>query len=427
MKTVDTHDQTPSPAPSPHRAPNRRPLITAFVVLVAFGAAAATVVQWKKKATDDSAVVAKLDEHDAEHSEEAPNRVRLTEAAFATAQIEVQLVQPGTPAMTSPGLDVPGQVEFDPRRVAIISPRTAGRIEQLAAVEGDQVSTGQTVALLNSKEFLTAENDLQLATRRAALLSGGPDAQGAAALVQAARRRLTLLGVTAGEIERVERGGEPALHLPVTAPFSGSITRAHAIQGQAVDAGAPIFTMADPSAIDVIAEVPERSVPMVRVGQAATVTLAALPTQPLAGRVERIRNELNPETRTVRTVIHVSNSTGQLRPGMFAMVRLAVPSSAYSELRTSADSSRPERLLTIPESAVVTDGDRQYVFVQVAPMTFERREVQIAPLAPPGSSVANSAFVLVRGGVEAGERVVTRGAFTLKSELAKAGLGEHGH
>jgi len=423
MKPANTQDQNDS------TAPRRRPrtLAIAFVALVVLGAAAGAVIQWKKQPTKNVTAVARPDEHEGEHSEDGPKQVKLTEAAFATAQIEVQPVTPGTPAMTSPGLDVPGQVEFDPRRVAIISPRTAGRIEQLASVEGDHVGAGQTVALLNSKEFLTAENDLQLATRRAALLSGGPDAQGAAALVQAARRRLTLLGVTMGEIERVERGGEPALHLPVTAPFSGSITKAHAIQGQAVEAGAPIFTMADPSAIDVIAEVPERSVPMVRVGQVATVTLAALPTQPFAGRVERIRNELNPETRTVRTVIHVSNSTGQLRPGMFAMVRLAVPSSAYPELRTSADSNGTHQLLTIPESAVVTDGDRQYVFVQVAPMTFERREVQIAPLAPPGSSVANSAFVLVRSGVKMGERVVTGGAFTLKSELAKAGLGEHGH
>ena len=83
-------------------------------------------------------------------------------------------------------------------------------------------------------------------------------------------------------------------------------------------------------------------------------------------------------------------------------------------------------MLTIPESAVVTDGDKRYVFVQTGPRQFERREVETSPVAPPGSSMVNSAFVLVRSGLRAGERVVTRGAFTLKSELAKAGLG-HDH
>ena len=408
------------------RDPRLKWLIGALV-LAALATFAIMVRSGDDASRPGTATTAEGEEHADEHGEEKARPVKLTQAAFATAQIQVQPVQLGAPALTSPGLEVPGQVEFDPRRVAIISSRTDGRIERLAAVEGDRVGGGQVVALLNSKEFLTAENDLQLAVRRAALLSGGPDAQGAGSLVQAARRRLTLLGVPASEIARVERGGEPALHLPVVAPFSGSIIKANAMSGQAVEAGEPIFTIADPSAVDVIAEVPERSVPMIRVGQAASVTLAALPTTPFTGRVERVRNELTAETRTVRAVIHVSNSSGQLRPGMFAMVRLAVPSSAYPELRVAGESTARELLLTIPESAIVTDGQRQYVFVQVAPLTFERREVQTAPLAPPGSSVVNSAFVLVRGGLKAGEQVVTRGAFTLKSELAKAGLGEHGH
>lgn len=407
----------------------RDPRVRWFALALAIVLVAAVVIAVRRP--KDMAAPAQTagegEHHEDEHDKGEAGPVKLTQEAFATAQIQVEPARLGTAAQTSPGLEVPGQVEFDPRRVAIISARTAGRIERLAAVEGDRVNGGQVVAMLNSKEFLTAENDLQLAVRRAALLSGGPDAQGAAALVQAARRRLTLLGVPASEIARVERGGEPALYLPIVGPFSGSISKAHVMAGQAVEAGEPIFTIADPSAVDVIAEVPERSVPMIRVGQAASVTLAALPTIPFGGTVERIRSELTAETRTVRAIIHVSNSTGQLRPGMFAMVRLAVPSSAYPERRVAGESTSREVLLTIPEAAVVTDGDRRFVFVQIAPLTFERREVQTAPLAPPGSSVANSAYLLVRGGLKAGEQVVTRGAFTLKSELAKAGLGEHGH
>lgn len=360
-----------------------------------------------------------------DQADETPKRVTLTQAGFATAQIQVETVKPGSAAIASPGLEVPAQIEFDPRRIAVVSPRVDGRIEQLSVVEGDRVRAGQVVALLNSKDYLVAQSDVQQATRRATLLSGGPDAAGAEALADAARRRLTLLGVPTSEIARLASGGEPGLFLPVVAPIDGSVMKGHLLAGQAVHAGDPIFTIADLSVVDVTAEVPEQSLSMVRVGQAAQVRLAAFPATPFAGNVERLREELNPETRTVRAVIHVTNSNGQLRPGMFASVRLSVPSSAFPDARRS-DGAAPA-VLTIPESAVVTDGDRRYVFVQVGPMTYERREVEIAPLAPPGSSVVNTAFVLVRAGLKAGETIVTRGAFTLKSELAKAGLGEPGH
>lgn len=396
--------------------------IAAVILAIILGATGIVLTQ--RRSGDRVNASVRVAQAQDDHTDEAAARiVTLTEASLATAQIQIQPVTIGAAALATPGLDVPAQVEFDPRRVAVVSPRTDGRIERLTVVEGDRVSAGQVLALLNSREFLVAQSDLQQATRRAALLAGGPDAAGASALVQAARRRLALLGVSDTEIARVEGGGEAGLYLPLAAPFNGSVVRAHMLTGQAVRSGDPLFTVADLSVVDVIAEVPERSLPMVRVGQGASVILAAFPAEPFGGRVERLRDELNPETRTVRAVIHVSNTNGRLRPGMFASVRLSVAGNAYTPLRARGELDPV--MLTIPESAVVTDGEKRYVFVQIAPRTYERREVQIAPLAPPGSSVVNSDFVLVRAGLNAGEQVVTRGAFTLKSELAKAGLGEH--
>lgn len=366
------------------------------------------------------------EEPDDHAAEKGPQKVTLTPAAYTTAQIQVDVVRAGT-AMANTGLEVPAEVEFDPRRIAVISPRVDGRIEQLAVVEGDRVAAGQVVALLNSKDYLIAQSDLQQATRRATLLSGGPDAGGAQALVQAARRRMAILGVSEAEINRLAGGGEPGTFLPLVAPISGNVMKAHLLSGQAVTAGEPVFTVADLSEVDVVAEIPERSLSLVSIGRNASVTVAAFSSMQFAGTVERLRNELNPETRTVQAVIHVGNSAGQLRPGMFATVRIAVPASALPQVQAPAGDSPLAPVVTIPESAVVTDGDKRYVFVQIAPFTFERRDVLTAPMAPPGSSIATSTFVIVREGLKAGERIVTRGAFVLKSELAKAGLGEHGH
>ena len=363
---------------------------------------------------DRPATVAVGDKNAEGEGENKAARVRLTPAAFATAQIAVQAVTSTSASAAGEGLDVPGQVELDPRRVALVSPRVAGRIERLAAVEGDRIGNGQVVAQLYSAEYLTAQSDLTQAERRARLLGGTPDESGARALAEAARRRLRLMGVTDDEIARIAGGGEPLATLALRAPIAGSITESHVLPGAAVEAGAPVFTVADLSVVDVVAEVPEAALPSVRVGQRATIGISAYPGMRFAGNVERLRDALNPETRTVRAVIHVDNPSRTLRPGMFASVRLAV--SAGQEAGSAGS------VMVIPESAIVTDGERRYVFVEVGERTYERREVRIAALAPVGSSAPQSVSVAVLDGLRAGERVVVRGAFTLKSELAKASL-----
>lgn len=350
------------------------------------------------------------------HGEGEADRVALSPAAFTTAQIRVQPVATVAASAEGEGLDVPGQVELDPRRVSLVSSRLDGRIERLSAVEGDRVAAGQVVAQLFSADYLTAQSDLTQSERRAQVLAGTPDEPGARALAEAARRRLRLMGVPDGEIRRVAAGGEPAATLALRAPISGSIMEGHVLAGAAVEAGAPVFTVADLSVVDVVAEVPERALPTVRVGQRATIGIAAYPSMRFAGEVERLRDALNAETRTVRAVIHVPNGNRTLRPGMFASVRLQV--SAREAVGVTGT------VLTIPEAAIVTDGERRFVFVETGERAFERREVRVAPLAPPGSATPQGGSVVVLDGLRAGERVVVRGAFILKSELAKASLSD---
>ena len=396
----------------------------AFALLAAF---ACTNDGEPNSAAGDSAPAVTEDDHaEEEGHEEGTDRVTLSEAAYQTARIAMDVATPHGGAGTAEALVVPGQVEFDPRRVALISSRVAGRIERLTVVEGDRVGAGQTVALLYSPVYVTAQSDLGQAAKRASVLAGTADAQGAAALVDAARRRLRALGASQSEIARLEAGGEPSNYLPIAAPFAGRIMEAHTLTGAAVEAGQEIFNLADLSVVDVVAEVPERSLPLVVVGQRATIGIAAYPSMRFDGRVERLRGELNPETRTVRAVIHVPNPSGRLRPGMFATVELQVSAAAVAR-ETGASAASTVGLISIPESAVVSEGERRFVFVEVGPRTFERREVEVASLAPPGSATPVGNRVVVRRGLNAGDRVVVEGAFILKSELAKAGLGEHGH
>lgn len=345
-----------------------------------------------------------------EKAEKAPsNRVTLGEEAARTARILVETPHRESVSSAEGGLDVPGQIEFDPARVAVISPRTSGRLERLLVVPGDRVSAGQTVALVQSPTFSTAQNDLLQATRRLELLRGTPDESGARALRDAARRRLALVGVGASAIDRLEAGTEPSALLAVSAPFSGSIIEAQALAGQAVEAGTSLFKLADLSAVNVAADVPERALRTVRVGQGASIRVAGAPQTVYAGRVTRVSDVLDSEKRTVKALITVSNSGRALKPGMFATVTLKSGGSATTQA------------LTLPAESVVTDGESRYVFVEVAPRTYERRSVAIAPSAVVGGGPATSR-VTIADGVALTDRVVVRGAFTLKSELGKASL-----
>lgn len=350
------------------------------------------------------------------HDEAETKAVTLSGDAFRTAGIETAAVRASAAESTGDHLEVPGEVEVDPRRIAVVSSRTSGRLESLLVIAGEQVEQGQTVATLYTPEYFIAQADLQQAERRVAVLAATADAAGARALADAARRRLRLLGAAEGEVTRVAAGGEVAATLAISAPLSGSILESHVLAGSAVESGQPIFTVADLSVVDVIAAVPERSIALVRAGQRASVTIAALPGVRFEGSVERLKDALNTETRTVHAVIHVPNVGRRLRPGMFATVSLQVSTRESLGARGT--------VLTIPSSAVVSDGEQRFVFVETGERTFERRDVRLAAMAPAGSTGAQSDRVVVMDGLRAGERVVTRGAFTLKSELAKASLSD---
>lgn len=348
------------------------------------------------------------------------DRVTLTEAAVRNAAIMTEPVHVETDATVNGGITIPGQVEFDPARVAVISPRTAGRLERLLAVPGQRVTAGQTVALLYSPAFIAAQTDFVQATRRSDGLAGTTDADGAYTLMMAARRRLELLGARSEMIDSLARGGAPASLLPLPAPFSGSILETTTLAGAAVETGTPVFKIVDLSVVTIVADVPERAAFTIHLGQHATIRVSGVPDRIFDGRIVRIGDQMDAATRTLKAYIQVPNRSAVLKAGMFATVALQGGGNSTSI-------SRAVPTLTIPSSAIVTDGAQQYVFVEAGPATYERRPVTIAPGVAPGmgAPIGNRrGWVTVVDGVTVRDRIVTRGAFTLKSELAKAAFAD---
>ncbi|ODT02985.1 MAG: hypothetical protein ABS52_11120 [Gemmatimonadetes bacterium SCN 70-22] len=417
---ADTH----APMPEPISRPRCRPAVVLAVALILATACSGRneekpTTRHEETKSAGAAVAATVgaetgekreagDAKAGEGAKESAARVTLGEVAFRTAGILVEAPRSEALSAAGGGLQVPGQVEFDPARVAYVSPRTGGRLERLLAVPGDRVGAGQVVALVQSPAYATAQNDVLQAQRRLVLLRGTADAEGAQALLDAARRRLVLLGASETAIRRLESGGVPEALLRIPAPFAGSIVEASALAGQAVEAGTPLYKIADLSVVNVAADVPERALPAVHVGQGASILAAGAPQAPFVGRVTRVSDVLDPERRTAKALISVANTGRSLKPGMFATVQLR------------GGGATTVQSLTVPSSAIVTDGPDRYVFVEVGPRTYERRAVELAPgLAGAGPAGGRVAVV---SGLGADDRLVVRGAFTLKSELAKASL-----
>lgn len=248
--------------------------------------------------------------------------------------------------------------------------------------------------LLNAKEIQTAEGELRAAKleldQAQVTLQGAKAARlGTQRLIQNARSNANAL--------RGGGGGAGSL-VTLSAPLSGVITERQATLGQAVERSSDLFDIEDSRTVWVTASVPEADISSVRLGVVVTVTTNAYPGRTFSGVVRLMATHLDPKTRTLPVQCLVSNPSFILRSDLFARVRIATGQSG--------------RALAVPSSAVV---DEEAVFIDVDGK-FERRKVSLGR--------NDGTFVEVVNGLKKGDRIATKGVFTLQSELHKGELKE---
>jgi Cu(I)/Ag(I) efflux system membrane fusion protein len=246
-----------------------------------------------------------------------------------------------------------------------------------------------------SPELVSAQEELLLAGRLDESLreSAVPGVSGGSNLAEAARRRLRLWDISEGQINQILKTGKVRRTLTLHAPVSGIVVEKNVMQGQAVQPGQTLYTIADLSEVWVEAELREADAGSVQEGSQATVELAAFPGRPIAGTVEYVYPTLQSEARTLKARIAIPNPEGRIKPGMYATVRF---------------STRTQTTLTVPTSAVLQTGERSVVFVDVGGGKLMPQEVEIGRVA--------GDFTEILAGVEPGQRVVTSAQFILDSE-----------
>ena len=229
----------------------------------------------------------------------------------------------------------------------------------------------------------------------------------AEAAVLEANQRLSILGIhedpPAPDAPPV--AAEDLVACPMVAPWAGTITTRTVVAGQRVEPVDKLFTLVDLSTVRAVASLPESDYAALPdlTGASLRMTVASYPGRTFRAKVIYVAPEVDPTTRTVRLTAELANPDGNLKPGMFARVVL--------------DSRKSEPALTVPSAAVVDVDGKPGVFVPgLATGTFTFRPIT------PGREVDGRR--VVAEGLKEGDRVVTAGAFELKSEMVLQAMGD---
>jgi len=332
-----------------------------------------------------------------------------------------------TAKTTSEELSIPisatAVIELNGDRISKISPRISGKIIRVNASQGDRVGANQPLAYLDSPEidmtwaeYLKAKSRLDLAEKNMKreetlfekrvspekdVLKARHELKEIEADLMLASEKLRIMDVNISQFDDKKAEGHHPL-IPLPSSISGTVIEKKVSQGEIVSPDKILFVVADLSNLWVVIDILEKDVGSIQSGMAAKVSVTAFPERAFKGKISYTGDVIDEKTRTAKARVTVDNSSGLLKPGMFATV--------------SIDSTKgsTEKVIAIPEEAVFLDGSERYVFVQEGDKRFVARRVSVGP--------ASGSRIEIKEGLKVGEAVVTKGVFTLKSELKKETL-----
>ncbi|GAB2497441.1 efflux RND transporter periplasmic adaptor subunit [Algoriphagus taiwanensis] len=317
----------------------------------------------------------------------------MTPEAVALAQIHTTKVGG---ANTSGELFLTGKIQTDERENASVTAKFPGRIEKLfVTFTGEQVKAGKKLATLYSPELLTAQRELLEAAK-----SKGSFPE----LYQAAKEKLRLWKLTESQIQAIEQNGQVQDQIDILADQSGVVTQRNIAVGDYVNTGQVLFNVVNLNKLWVLLDAYESDLNFLQVGNEIKFSVAGLPGETFKARVSFIDPLLDPSTRAASVRAEISNSGQKLKPEMFVTAKI----------QTKAGKTSSE--ITIPRTAVLWSGKRSVVYVKVPAAerpSFEMREVSL------GARMGEN--YLIESGLQAGEEIVTNGAFAIDAAAQLSG------
>lgn len=367
----------------------------------------------------------------AEGSEQPANADGLIEMSTSAQQHVGLVVTAARMTQLNEYLRTTGTVQPIDSKVGHVAPLARGRIVEVRAKVGDRVRAGDTLAVfdnIEAGELLAQERSAQAdlerlkaqlipatrqmdRSRRLAYIGAGSEKDFEASRAEKESIDASIRSQQAlidGIGARLHRFGIPddsprkTLLTSLRAPFTGVVTKAQASPGDSVEAGKDIFIIADLSRVWVQAEVYEKDLGRLSVGQTAFIAVDTYPNHRFEGKVAYVGDALDPQTRTVSVRCELANPELQLKTDMFANVQLPTTLTMQA--------------LAVSSGAIQQVDGKDVVFIRISDTKFEKREI--------GKGVTVNDLVEITNGLKPGDPVVTQGAFHLKSILASGALGE---
>lgn len=370
---------------------------------------------------------------------ELPATITLSEPKLANLQLQIGQAK-AAPLVRA--VSATGSVGYDQLHIARIRPTARGRIEALDVSAGDRVVAGQRLAVLDNfdlsaahSKVLGAEAALNQAKAQLAAASAAYDR--ATNLIRSdlvtqaelVARRATAVTMEADlrtkEAQLRQYQEEEARLLPVRpaaagadtsndqpedsrgalfAPFAGVVDSVSVATGEIVDPATPIFTVSDLSTVWVQADVAERDLGTVKVGDEVEVKVSAFPDRVFAGRVTYIPDQIEQATGMAKVRCEVPNPDGALRVNMFATVTVLSPQGGDAVLA--------------PSSSLQQVNGQSVVFIPTGDRQFAWRAVHTGLVADGKTQITS--------GLAAGTPVVGEGSYWLKAALMQSTIPDQG-
>ncbi len=287
------------------------------------------------------------------------------------------------------GIDTVGYVDYDESKVSHIHLRTEGWIEKLAVEsEGERVKKGDFLFDVYSPKLVNAQEELVTA------LSSGNKG-----LIRASKERLAALGISRNQIKKLQQNKKVKQRISIYAPQDGVVSELPVREGMFVKPTMKVMTLGDLSSVWLLAEIFERQSQWVEVGQTAEVRLSYIPGKVWQGEVEYIYPSLDPKTRTLKVRLRFDNPGEQLKPNMYANVKIF--------------GGAKDNIIVIPLEALIRTGREERVIVSLGEGRFEARQVI--------AGIESGNYVEILQGIREGDDVVTSGQFLIDSEASMRG------
>ena len=396
----------------------RKNLLTLLVILLFGVVASVTGCERKESSKNDkpSASAEKREE------EKEPGVVTLSLEKQKASGIEVQKVV--FESLSTP-LSATAVIELNADKVSKVSSRGTGKIARVTVSQGDRVKAGQALAYLDTveldqtcSEYLKAKSRQELALSNLKreetlfekkvspekdVLRARQELSEVEADLLLAKEKFRFLGIDVSQMDLQKNGGginHPLL--PISSLIDGVVLEKSVIQGEVVSPEKALFTVADLSTLWVLIDLYEQDAPRLKTGTAVKVSVTAFPDKDFRGTLSYIGDVVDEKVRKVTARVTVANTSGILKPGMFATVLI------------DTKAAEGKKMLAVPEEAVFLDGSERYIFIREGDGRFVVKRVSVGP--------ASGAKIEIKEGLKVGDEVVTKGVFTLKSELKKETL-----